>query len=366
MGVFDNVYMSALRLNQALNILILLSHSSDGLGMGTFQDRVSEMPADKNLTDLERLIQKHKELCRIEESCSLYQVSWDGECYCDYCSCEPDCVKDDTCCPDAVVNFWAVPEPDKTYQCWPTAYRFSEGLPYQLMVVDCPDTFINAEVTEKCRIRHDKPALSYALPVEDKTTRIIYANKYCAQCHSVPQENFVYWSTHIRCKSTTFTPQLYNTLLADINTTSDCDLVFRPQKFQYKKYCKKVISSCNETGLWQRYDNFTDQACRIYNSPYMSKYRNPFCALCNGYNVSRFKRATNCGVLIPGRVPFSALLDFRPEQEDEEKQNPVGKCSENQIYDSVSVSILHVSLRKHVYSNIFKILQRKKENFQKK
>ena len=36
-------------------------------------------------------------------------------------------------------------------------------------------------------------------PVSDKRTGLVYRNKYCAQCHGVPDKEYVTWRSQWRC-----------------------------------------------------------------------------------------------------------------------------------------------------------------------
>nr|KAG5687697.1 hypothetical protein BaRGS_019357 [Batillaria attramentaria] len=53
---------------------------------------------------------------------------------------------------------------------------------------------------------------------------------------------------------------------------------------------RPVISTCNQTGLWSYYHQHVDYACANFTSVVFGKYKNVFCALCNGrYDYQRVK-----------------------------------------------------------------------------
>ncbi|KAK7466008.1 hypothetical protein BaRGS_00037445 [Batillaria attramentaria] len=53
---------------------------------------------------------------------------------------------------------------------------------------------------------------------------------------------------------------------------------------------RPVISTCNQTGLWSCYHQHVDYACANFTSVVFGKYKNVFCALCNGrYDYQRVK-----------------------------------------------------------------------------
>ena len=209
-------------------------------------------------------------------------------------------------------------------------------------IYDCfmSRSFRRPDVLRKCEQRHEASDLISFLPVADPSKDDTYANRYCAECHSVASDNIIYWQTKLQCRDTAFTPRKYETLLTDINTTSDCNLVLNPVKNDPRKSCYSLISSCNETELWGEFDSFTPQACQLILAPYMYKYRNPFCAICNGKEPYL---ETSCETGGPDLrppfdlVPFSALLYFRPALEQTEQNRPEANCTTVQIYDSVKV-----------------------------
>ena len=303
-------------------------------------------PPDTNLSGLERLIQNHEAICWLDNNCA---PSDQGSC-CQECSCEPDCTKFGTCCPDVLEDFDTVSNPEVSFQCVQLSYpghiiRFDNS---ELIVGECPRSLKESadtkNVIQKCKVRYGTPDLIDILPVDDSFTHITYANKHCAECHGVLEKDRVYWSAAIECKNSTFTPTSYQTLLSEINGTRDCDVILKPAGGYIKKPCKELINSCNVNGDFDNYDNFTEQACKLYFSPYMERFRNPFCALCNGYDVNSTKcdhRGKEGSGL--GGVSFSALLDYRPAETVVDVPILLGgdQCTENQLYDPVSVSSAH-------------------------
>ena len=283
---------------------------------------------------LRQLSQNYSDICRDSDMCDEHIPNT----CCGYCSCQSRCFETGTCCPSALESFWEVKQP--TQECTPLSYKAPEDVRRHFMIASCPVTIKDDAVVKKCENRHSASDLLSFLPVGDRSSGNTYANRYCAECHLVNSENFINWNAQVQCNYTAFTPRNLNTILTDINDTVDCDLMLIPPRNDLRKSCYSLISSCNETGLWEEYDSFTDQACRLFLAPYMNnKYRNPFCAICNGIEIDR---EDVCGTggngLRPSRdlVPFSALLQFRPELEIEQSGLD-SKCNADQIYDPVKV-----------------------------
>ena len=333
-----------------LNIICYLVYASG-------RDILSkENETDATYNELTRLYTDHRSFCRISDSCNSTVWDWDLYCHCERCSCKPECFETDSCCPETITDIWNIQKPEVQQKCISFSYKGFDSEFRQTMMADCPSSFEtsdeNKEITNKCERRHESSYLGDILPVDDKTTDITYANEFCAKCHSIPSTNLKHeWSAILKCNTSLFTPKSFDTILADINQT-DCDIVLTPKVRRYQKSCYNVISSCNVTKEWKSYDSFTEQACLAYKSTYMKRFRNPFCAICNGYEVERYKRAaTHCGIHIPPIPSFSALLNFRPEYKAV-KVNSDGECREDQIFDTVTVSYSLFTVSLHFFCKL--------------
>ena len=306
----------------------------NGMVFGTNAQFQSTPTTDRN--ELRQLSQNYSFICKTKDMCHQ-QIP--NSC-CGYCSCHQRCVETGSCCPSALGMFWEVIQP--TQECIPLSYKVPEYARRQFMIASCPDTFRGPDVIKKCEERHSASDLSSFLPVDDRSKGNTYANRYCAECHYVTSANFVNWNAQVQCNYTAFTPRNHDTLLKDINETNDCDLVLKPVKNDRKKSCDSLVSSCNVTGQWEEFDKFTAQACRLFLAPYMKKYRNPFCAICNGKEIDPEKTCDRSGGHLSDLIPFSALLQFQPKLEQTEIESPGMRCKRDQIYDSVRVRYLLV------------------------
>ena len=289
-----------------------------------------------NLTALQIVVDTHKRYCRVEDNCNT-SWSYDKNFCCKDCSCEPGCELNGTCCPDTLKEFWTAPKPEETpYRCISLSFKHFAGME-QPMIAKCLISFKITAVRKKCEIRSNASVLEDVLPVDDLKTNITCANKHCAECQGIPY--YTYWKAGVQCIKSIFNPKSYNTLLADVSATWDCDIHFYSLQNIESAPCQIYISTCNETGLWENYDSFIERACWLYFAPYQATYRNPFCAICNGYDPNNFQYDDGwCGTgQPPGGASFAALLDFRPDQQQED-QKSVGKCSVEQLYDPVTVS----------------------------
>ena len=310
------------------------------------------------LTGLDRLIQNHRAICRLSDSCATMDKTDPLRTCCKPCSCEMSCFAERTCCPEVLTEFWEEPEAEIKPECMKPAFRIpSDAVYYSIdsafMISKCPDDFDDKGIKEKCERRNGN-ALEDQLPVTvtDNDRTVTFANKYCAECHLVPKEKLINWIVRVECKESTFNFWSKASLLADVEATNDCYLVFQPISSDHHKKCFNGISKCNITGEWKIYDNFTDRACQLYTAPFL-EYINPFCAVCNGLDANRMAQyeMADCSA---GRrppmnwVPFSALISMdslvmADSNEHVAKRKNFAKrdnCSQNQIYDAYVVSNL--------------------------
>ena len=301
-----------------------------------------------SLTGLDRLIQNHRVICRLEDSCDIPDENDLGQnpC-CKPCSCEKSCFSERTCCPDVLEGFWEEPEEEIELECLKPAFRIpSESIYHAIdntfMIVKCPHDFKKKEIIEKCERRNGSTVLQDHIPVTDIEKTLTFANKYCAECHLIREEKLSTWTVTVECQESVFNFKSIDSLLLDINATNDCYLKFEPVAPHHHKKCYAGISACNVTGKWEIYDNFTEQACQLYTAPFL-QFNNPFCAICNGYDAHSMtgldvQDCSNSRRPPIDWVPFSALIKL--ESLDDQSEGVVKKesCSQNQIYDAFLVS----------------------------
>ena len=298
-----------------------------------------------SFTGLDRLIQDHRAICRLEDSCNdipSKEYSFSRNPCCKPCSCDKSCFSERTCCPEVLHSFWEVPV-ELQLECLKPAFRTPSKLIHHVidnafMIAKCPHNFENKETAHKCERRNGSMTLEDHIPLTDVEKTVTFANKYCAECHLVTEDRLATWTVRVECQETVFNFKSIDSLLHDINATNDCYLKFEPVAPHHHKKCYAGISACNVTGQWQIYDNFTEQACQLYTAPFL-QFNNPFCAICNGYETRFDALSCSDGIAHPMVwVPFSALI--KPESLDDQSEDVAKResCSQNQIYDAFLVS----------------------------
>ena len=215
----------------------------------------------------------------------------DGSC-CKGCSCDIDrCTLSGTCCPDLLENLPSLDESASKIKivCQKASLKKnqSRGLPVGLDVwifTRCPDDYSDEVTKEKCEnpdefadwdtkipVVHDRPILNNN-----------YQNIHCALCHNVSRTNLINWEVALHCSKGELLPSSIETILDEVRLAQYCNIVYKyPLQDNAMDTCEPVISRCNETGEWEKYDAVTEAACHAYIDIYEGKYKNLFCYLCN-------------------------------------------------------------------------------------
>ncbi|KAH3789055.1 hypothetical protein DPMN_167222 [Dreissena polymorpha] len=256
-----------------------------------------------------------------------------GSC-CQECSCNATtCDNEGNCCVDIISDTYFDVNEDisvSTKQC----IAFTFGLKYayygHLGVTSCP-LHVKDKNSRLCKQTYTESVnLQDITPVYDNKTFKIYRNKYCAYCHGLSGNNFVYFEPMLKCDN--FSGLSYNAsdLLPTVVEHDSCHIEFLKNETQYDfefGKCYPLIHECNVTGNWASYDAEIERACQIFRSPlmpvddnmipsltYETEFRNIFCLLCNGLNETHI--ITNCkqsGYMPINDISFSILLNVRPE-----------------------------------------------------
>ena len=212
---------------------------------------------------------------------------------CRPCSCNDDCWKRGECCPDK--------EPPSTRpqleRCLDTIvirrdlmdnYTFdgvNYGIPRYYVIDSCPDLETDVMTVMKCSGKSQE-TLDDITWVTGTENGKIYKNKFCAECNGV--RSFINWDLVSNCHDITNAEKLKSGAIIP----KGCRLFVNPpdsMKDMSTNLCiLPSISQCNMTGKWDKYDNYIEEACEAFESPFLKKYlltssvyRNVFCYLCN-------------------------------------------------------------------------------------
>lgn len=267
---------------------------------------------------------------------------------CGKCSCDTsECHLTDTCCLETLWHPSNISK-ESRMTCELPQYRpYKQHVmvnvlkPLNMIRMCREDTDSSFDISEKCAEPEKHDEIFTKIPVTDVTTTYTYQNHYCAYCNDVNGSNLVYWDVTLKCLRGTFQPQDAKTILKEIRETESCNLVYnRPEALVglpiYQ--CSLVISQCNVTGLWRKYDPLIEAACSAYSTIFNFKYRNVFCYICNTDDEigPSFCRAMPEWSLI---VDFMAILKFEPDIARNYDAS-MDVCSENQIHDPILVGFV--------------------------
>lgn len=253
---------------------------------------------DENI-DLEELMHEYFKVCPFHGQCMdrtsasfVARLNTTDTWWCPDCSCRPDCILNDKCCPSVIYGYLE-------YECANVIARADNEwrrISYHL-IASCPNTSLHAGDS----IFDD----SDNVPVVSLVTGVTYKTRHFANCNA-DDKTLVTWNATIHCADSN--DYYWDPLVAEINTFED--LIQQIKEFNcYIRYsvtddsvpraspCEGFdhfirkehrniptvrITACNETGLWGNYDSTIDLACRRLTLPYTQYiYKNVFCYICN-------------------------------------------------------------------------------------
>ena len=246
------------------------------------------------------------------------------------CSCDPfSCDSTLPCCPD-------IPEKNVTARNTSCLYPVMYKGPYNSfkdprryvdfpirMVHDCNDVNIGSELHEKCLSYHSTKDLDFMLPVISNATGIVYVNRFCAACSD--EMNFTVFESYFVCMNDllflsnwedlalerTFENQLF------LIEKGSCVFAFKlsdGRQLENNKCLPVHYNSCNQSGMWDIYDQYIEDACSAYELPYEHRagvvYRNYHCYVCNARQTWRAGPLCMKDSQFVLRISFYALMNL--------------------------------------------------------
>ena len=170
------------------------------------------------------------------------------------------------------------------------------------------------------------------VPVTEPVTNVHYKNKYCAYCNDVDKSmQLISWKLQIYSSQYISVPR---TDLLEVIRRTRSNIIFIPPGYVETHECftnpDYNIGTCNQTGLWQKYDELVETACEVYTDAFNFTYKNFFCFLCNA-DTSVIDKDWNCTVKLPNSPPFSVVYDLNVIMEGHTTHNLV--CNDSQFLD---------------------------------
>ena len=178
----------------------------------------------------------------------------------------------------------------------------------------CPRNWTEMSVRQKC-LDEDSSDLLKNLPVFDEDSHVTYRNIFCARCNGAV--NTKYWELQFDCFS------WLNVTGFNFSTSMDvfkknCSLAKSPESFQlkYLKRCIPRFQDCHNVSQ-EKNESYCQRECLRYSMPFCVdsldfgtiRFRNPQCALCNGFKPIYLETECESGSG-PVSPPLTILFDF--------------------------------------------------------
>ena len=247
------------------------------------------------------------------------------------CKCDEQCKLFGDCCSDSVYvhntnipNFDCVPNivlPERN------SIQEESALKYYWMITSCPNSKTDStnELEDMCEAQsHSSP------PISDNRTGLVYRNKYCAQCHGVPDREQISWQSQWRCNDSLLERANSNDGLVDLDVLlAACyaTVYMEPQWTGARAYSlrtcdNRITYKCQPppgTNTSSKEYRDLEELCldepgkarQISSAP--GTYKNEYCALCSSLTMDRSELQcppdVSSGISVPPLNTFTLLLD---------------------------------------------------------
>lgn len=248
-----------------------------------------------------------------------------GSACCGDCSCNiTSCMSTQSCCPDLLLStFGDFPSiPEMPQHCIAMEIEGSRFLIQGKYGVDKCPSGTDERVASYCSREYSRQTETFDFsditPCYDTKQHLIFRNKYCAYCNNINDEDLSYFNLTLTCSKVPEHGFRNNDEILDVIFEENvCTVKFTADLECDIENCRclTTVASCNETGNWHDYDPDIENACHEYTSVY-KQFKNIFCYICNGYNVSDIQSVCSGPVdeIHNGdtKFSFSGLLKITP------------------------------------------------------
>ena len=137
------------------------------------------------------------------------------------------------------------------------------------MVVSCPAEFKDAIVVEKCRTGQDNENVADVIPITSKRSGLTYVNKYCLFCNEQEQQptpSVDEWQIQLIDDNKYYRHRIVphpQSLMTWVDHHF-FNVHFVPKNPSSIDKCNPYdVTSCNQTGFWENYDEAIEMVCRV-------------------------------------------------------------------------------------------------------
>ena len=214
------------------------------------------------------------------------------------------------------------------------------------MVAVCKETFQDSKIVAKCHDATEKTDISEMMPVTSRHTGLTYVNKFCLMCNeagTLDAAAIDVWDAKIIHYANVYRDRFVfnpNELIDNLSgfRTGHGNIHFVPRSSNLVQQCETYdVSSCNQTGLWEIYDEMTENTCHHGHSlPILHlsfsyrreslRFKNIACVHCNLGNtfkdISLFCRnSVNLDYNEYDSYSFSQILNIKDTNPDRKTEN---------------------------------------------
>ena len=209
----------------------------------------------------------------------------------------------------------------------------------------CPQNWTEQSVRQNCQ-DEDYSNLLTNLPVFDEDSLVTYKNVFCARCNGAV--NATYWNLQFDCE-TWFNVTDFDISSSMVLFNHNCSVDKTPKQHQlnYLRRCIPRFQDCHNLS-YVKNESSCQRDCLRYAFPVCTfhekiRFRNPQCALCNGFKPNDLE--TECQSGSSGESPpLTILFDFSSTSKysvvvEDRKENVVKtakkelSCSLDEVYD---------------------------------
>ena len=235
------------------------------------------------------------------------------------CRCDRLCTQFGDCCADSqLAHNTTGPE----FACVSTSVqRTPESDTTYWMIASCPKGELAREHTGVAELCESQSLTSP--PVSDNRTGLVYRNKYCAQCHDVPEKEHVTWRSQWSCSD--IIKKAFNEGNATIDIAlllDSCQLLYYVQPLSLSRLplvprscdtlvvytCQPPPETDTTTAKYRRLSDLCRSELvdiRIIKTNKVTLYKNEFCALCSTFGE-------DLEILCPAEPPRTGLRTLTP------------------------------------------------------
>ena len=240
------------------------------------------------------------------------------------------------------------------------------GEQYYWMIASCPESESESDILNRIADLCKAHALS-SPPVSDNSTGLVYRNKYCAQCHGVPDKELITWPSVWHCNITLTEAFISGSGTVDMRVLlAACNpsvfeepqlLSDRERAYPLRECDRDIIYKCQpppETNTSSEEYHNLERLCRIEPgkatviSTAPGVYKNEYCALCSSLNMDRNNlrcppNPPSRNMIPPSFNTFPLLLDVTGSGIEVLSMDKIEvtsiieqSCAEGQVYDVYS------------------------------